>query len=64
MLSLPYTVISSIQVSRLPSNQASLRKVVEWWFQNTANPEWSTIHHILEGNEGHACQYIIGEHAV
>jgi hypothetical protein len=46
-LGLPYQIISSIQVSRLPSDQASLRKVVEWWFLNTANPEWSTVHQVL-----------------
>jgi hypothetical protein len=48
-LGLPYFVISSIQVSQLPNDQASLTKVVEWWFQNTANPEWSTIRQVLEG---------------
>jgi hypothetical protein len=59
-LGLPYPVISSIQVSRLPNDQASLRKVVEWWFQNTANPEWSTIYQVLEGIVwGHACHRII-----
>jgi hypothetical protein len=50
-LGIPSPVINSIQVSRLPNDQASLRKVVEWWFQNTPNPEWSTIHQILEGTQ-------------
>lgn len=48
-LSLPSPVVTSIQVSRLPSNQASLRKVIEWWFQNTPNPEWGTIQEALQG---------------
>ena len=48
LLELPDTIISSIQVSRLPNNLASLRKVVEWWFQNTANPEWNAIA-VLQG---------------
>jgi hypothetical protein len=54
-LGIPFPVIGSIQVSRLPNDQASLRKVVEWWFQNTPNPEWSTIHQILGGN---VCHYL------
>ena len=44
VLELPSFVISSIQVSQLGNDQASLRRVVEWWFKNTANPEWKTIH--------------------
>ena len=43
MLSLPNAVVSSILVSRLKDNEASLRKVVEWWFKNTPNPEWAAI---------------------
>ena len=43
VLELPTFVISSIQVSQLDNDQASLRRVVEWWFKNTANPEWNDI---------------------
>ena len=49
-LLLPSPIITSIQVSRLPSDQASLRKVIEWWFQNTPNPHWDTIQGVLHGN--------------
>lgn len=42
------SVINSIQVSRL-DNHASLRRVVEWWFQYTANPDWGTVGKILQG---------------
>ena len=45
-LNLPDYVINSIHVSRLEDDKASLRKVVEWWFKNTANPEWSAIRKI------------------
>ena len=41
-LHLPTLVINSIQASQV-SDRASLKTVVEWWFQNTANPEWNTI---------------------
>ena len=49
-LLLPSNIVNSIQVSRLPSDQASLRKVIEWWFQNTSNPDWGTIQEVLQGN--------------
>ena len=42
-LNVPSTVVDSILVSRLQDDRASLRRVVEWWFRNTANPEWSAI---------------------
>ena len=29
------------------ANQVALRKVVEWWFMNSANPEWNDIHQVL-----------------
>ena len=43
ILKLPSFVISSVQVSQFGNDQASLRKVVEWWFKSTANPEWNVI---------------------
>ena len=49
-LSVPGTVVDGILVSRLPNDKASLRRVVEWWFKNSANPEWITIQEILDGN--------------
>ena len=42
-LNVPDHVLNSIVASRLKDDEASLRKVIEWWFKNTANPEWSTI---------------------
>ena len=47
-LPIPSPVVSSIQVSRLPSDQACLRRVIEWWFQNTSNPDWSTVQKVLQ----------------
>ena len=41
-------VINSILVLRC-SDKESLRRVVEWWFMNTANPEWSTIKNLFQG---------------
>lgn len=49
-LPLPGSITNSIQVSRLPDDHASLRKVVEWWFKNTPNPDWDTIQEVLQGN--------------
>ena len=40
-------IVDSILVSRL-TDTTSLRKVVEWWFMNTANPEWSAIEKICK----------------
>ena len=48
-LPLPSRIVTNIPVSRL-SDQASLRKVIEWWFQNTPNPDWGTIQEVLHGN--------------
>ena len=47
LLEIPDYVISSIQVSRLQNDKASLRRVVEWWFKNTHNPEWNAIQDVL-----------------
>ena len=49
-LPLPSPIITSIQASQLSSDQTSLRKVIEWWFQNTPNPDWGTIQEVLHGN--------------
>ena len=35
-------VVNSVLVSRL-DNKSSLKKIVQWWFINTANPEWKTV---------------------
>lgn len=43
LLHVPDYVISSILVSRLENDQASLRKVIEWWFKDEPNPEWIAI---------------------
>ena len=50
-LEIPTFVIKSIQASRLDNDQASLRRVVEWWFKNTVNPEWKVIQQ-LQGSPG------------
>ena len=51
LLSIPSPVINTINV--LTSHQSNigdkdpLYKVIEWWFVNTANPEWTTINDLL-----------------
>ena len=50
-LNVPTSVVDSILVSRLQDDGASLRKVVVWWFKNTANPEWNVIDRILLDKE-------------
>ena len=42
MLKVPSSVVDTILVSRL-NDEESLRRVVKWWFKNTANPEWTSI---------------------
>lgn len=42
MLEVPDNVVNSILVSRL-KDEASLRRVIEWWFKNTSNPVWNII---------------------
>ena len=49
-LKVPNRVLSSIVVSHQNDDEASLRKVLAWWFKNTPNPEWSTIQNIGKGN--------------
>ena len=46
-LGVPGAVIHTITVSSQKDNQVALRKAVEWWFKNCANPEWDQIHQIL-----------------
>ena len=40
-------VVNSVLVSRL-DDQSSLRKIVQWWFMNTANPEWKTVLEVFD----------------
>ena len=51
LLNLPTSVISTINVltSHQPdmNDKAALYKVIEWWFVNTANPEWTAIDDLL-----------------
>lgn len=47
LLSVPNSVVDSILVSRL-NDENSLQRVVEWWFKNTANPEWKIIKEIID----------------
>ena len=42
-LGLPSSVTDIITVSSRMDAQVALRKVVEWWFMNNANPEWNDI---------------------
>ena len=49
LLGVPSSVVNSILVSQL-SDEESLKKSVEWWFRNTANPEWTTIQKIRNLN--------------
>ena len=46
-LRLPSSVMDVITVSCQKDNQIALRKVVEWWFMNNANPEWDDIQQVL-----------------
>ena len=46
LLKVDNLVVSSILVSRL-NDAASLNRVVEWWFMNTSNPEWSEVVEVL-----------------
>ena len=48
-LGVPDHVLNSIIVSRLKDDTASLRKVIEWWFKNTPNPEWNDIQQLTKG---------------
>lgn len=48
-LQLPNSVIKRIQSSHYHNSLVSLRKVVEWWFQEAANLEWSIIRQVLQG---------------
>ena len=48
LLNVPTDIVDSILASHLNDDAASLQKVVEWWFRNTAKPEWVTINNILE----------------
>ena len=43
LLHLPGSVIDVITVSCQKDSHVALRKVVEWWFMNNANPEWDQI---------------------
>ena len=49
-LGVPSSAIDVINVSSRRDNQVALRKVVEWWFMNTSNPEWNQVHQVL--NQG------------
>lgn len=49
LLGVPTSIVDSILVSRLQDDRASLRRVVQWWFKNTPNPEWSAIQGVLKG---------------
>ena len=55
ILNLPKTVINSIQLSGLKNSQALLRRVVEWWFTNTDNPEWHQGKFQAKGRIAYAC---------
>jgi hypothetical protein len=48
-LGLPKYVILSIKSSQDHSNLVSLRRVVDWWFQATSDPEWSVIEKLVQG---------------
>ena len=52
-LGLPSSAIDVINVSSQRDNQVALRKVVEWWFMNTANPEWDQIHQVSNQGMSH-----------
>ena len=44
LLDVPSTVVSTITVlTSHTGDKNPLYKVIEWWFINTANPEWTVI---------------------
>ncbi len=45
LLGVPDTIVNSILVYQL-QDRDSLQRIVEWWFKNTANPEWTAIQEI------------------
>ena len=49
LLGVPTAVISKIRVitTRQKSQDTALYKVVEWWFKNSPNPEWSAISEVI-----------------
>lgn len=57
ILKLPTSVISTINALTLHQptmgDSGALYKVIEWWFVNTANPEWTAIDRML---------YLLGIH--
>ena len=57
LLGLPSSVTDVITVSCRKDNQVALRKVVEWWFMNNANPEWDDILNI-----GKPSSYLLSFH--
>ena len=48
LLDVPSNIINIIHVSHLKDDKMKLKKVVEWWFKNTPNPEWKIIQVVLE----------------
>ena len=53
LLKVPSDVISKIRVitTGQQSEDTALYKVVEWWFKNSPNPEWTTISEVVAGLE-------------
>ena len=49
LLKVPVEVISKIRVitTGQQSDDTALYKVVEWWFKNSSNPEWTTISELV-----------------
>ena len=56
LLNVPSPVINTINVltSHQPNmnDEGALYKVVEWWFVNTANPEWTAIDDLTKISNG------------
>lgn len=48
LLDLSSNVINIIHVSHLEDDRMKLRRVIEWWFKSTPNPEWNKIDEVLE----------------
>ena len=53
LLRIPSEVISKVGVitTRQQSEDTALYKVVEWWFKNSPNPEWTTVSEIVAALE-------------
>ena len=53
LLEIPSEVISKIRIitTGQQSEDTALYKMVEWWFKNSSNPEWTAISEVVAALE-------------